>query len=205
MFFASLVIASSLLVQSFSGTGTAAAKPLGKAVLEETTGHHFQIFEFVGRPPHTWEHAELMVSGYMHEGVPGQLAKIPTADVHYFLLGNFPLVGTVNMWFGLTAICRDGTAFEWVDGTALVATPFRAWSDGAQRKISRGCRAGASSFKRFPVYYNSSKFGMRWEAANARTDVRYMIVEFVPLKKEENEAESKAVVKDDEASKSGTQ
>ena len=168
-------------------------------MLEETTGHHFQIFEFVGRPPYTWEHAELMVSGYLHDGVPGKLAKIPTADVHYFLLGNFPLVGAVNMWFGLTAICSDGTKMEWVDGTALEATPFRAWSDGAQRTISRGCRgANESSHRRYPVFYNSGKFGMRWEAGTISQDVRHMIVEFIPVE-EEKAPEQEVAVKDGEA------
>ena len=194
MLFSSLVIGAAMLFQGVDATGTAIARPIGQAHLEPTTGSYFQVFEFYGRPPYTWRHAGEMVKGYFHQGRVGQLATIKAQNVHYFLLINFPIVQKERMWIGLSATCNESAELNWVDGTQLKDHPFRAWNDGAQRKISRTCRARADSGTVIPVFYDPHELGTRWEPGTATQNYRYMMVEFaVPEVDTETIPEDEAV------------
>jgi len=183
-----MLFAATLLFQGLDETGTAIARPIGDAALEPTTGSYFQVFEFFGRPPYTWRHAKLMVKGYLHEGREGRLATIKSQSVHYFLLVKFPMVREQKMWIGLSATCNEHADIEWLDGSSLSEAPFRAWNDGAQRKISRTCRAKAETGTVLPVYYDPHELGTRWEPGTATTNLRYMMVEF-PVPAEESSEE----------------
>ena len=173
------LIALALLVQGVDDTGTAVAKPVGPVHLEPITGSYFQVFEFYGRPPHTWRHAERMVRGYFHEKREGQLAAIKSGQIHYFLLSKFPLLQRQKMWIGLLAKCNDTAEITWSDGTALADQSFRAWNDGTLKRISRTCRSRKQSGAELPVFYDPHELGTRWEAGNQRTNLKYMLVEFV--------------------------
>jgi len=191
MSFSGLLIGAAMLLQGVDATGTAIARPIGEVHLEPTTGSYFQIFEFYGRPPHTWRHAKEMVRGYFHEGREGQLATIKAQTIHYFLLVNFPMVQQHQMWIGLSATCNERAELAWTDGTTLQEYPFRAWNDGTQRKISRTCRDRAESGLVLPVFYDPHELGTRWEAGNANQNLRYMIVEFaVPVEDGEEQSET---------------
>jgi len=183
-----LFLAVAMMFQGVDDTGTAVARPIGEAYLEPTTGSYFQVFEFYGRPPHTWNHAKIMVKGYLHEGREGQLAHIKSQTVHYFLLVKFPVMRQQKMWIGLSATCKERAEIKWLDGTFIGEQAFRAWNDGTQRKISRTCRARQDSGAVLPVFYDPHELGTRWEAGDAGTNLRFMIVEF-PVPKEETEEE----------------
>jgi len=191
-----IIFAAALMFQNVDATGTAVARPMGKAYLEPTTGSYFQIFEFYGRPPHTWEHAKEMVRGYHHEGREGRLAHIKSQTVHFFLLIKFPKIRETKMWIGLRAICNEKAEIDWQDGPALKEQPFRAWNDGAQRSISRTCRSKKESGITLPVYYDPHELGTRWQPGNSRTNLPYMIVEF-PALQEETKAEENTEEKQD--------
>ncbi len=173
-----LLFAVALMFQGVDATGTAIARPIGEVYLEPTTGSYFQIFEFYGRPPHTWRHAKLMVKGYLVEGREGRLAEVKSQSVHYFLLTKFPLLRKEKMWIGLRATCNEKAEIEWLDGTKIGEQPFRAWNDGTERTISRTCRANKNSGKVLPIYYYPHELGIRWEAGSANQNLSYMIVEF---------------------------
>lgn len=197
MSFAGLVLAASMLLQGLDDTGTAVARPIGEVHLEPTTGSYFQVFEFYGRPPHTWRHADRMVRGYLHEGREGRLAHITSGSVHYFLLVKFPLLRQMPSWIGLRAICNETTELKWVEGPDLVDQSFRAWNDGTQKNISRTCRANKNSGMELPVFYDPHELGTRWEIGDIRTNQRYMLVEFkVP---EDAEAEATETTDTNEA------
>jgi len=98
--------------------------------------------------------------------------------VHYFLLVNFPLVREQRMWIGLSATCNEHPDIEWLDGTAIAEKPFRAWNDGAQKKISRTCKSNKESGIVLPVHYDPHELGTRWEPGTAKLNLRYMMVEF---------------------------
>jgi len=178
MIFASVLLVTSMALQGLDDTGTAVAKPVGDIFLEPTTGSYFQMFEFYGRPPHTWRHADRMVRGYVHEGREGRLARVPSGSVHYFLLTKFPMLLKERSWIGLKVQCNETTEINWVDGTALGDQAFRAWNDGTQRNISRTCRENPNSGLELPVYYFPHELGTRWEVADSRYNLRYMMVEF---------------------------
>ena len=178
MSLAGLVFGAVMLLQGVDATGTAIARPIGEVHLEPTTGSYFQVFEFYGRPPYTWRHSNEMVKGYFHQGRVGQLATIKSQNVHYFLLVNFPMVQQVRMWIGLSATCNERAELSWIDGTALKDHPFRAWNDGAQRKISRTCRTKIDSGTVLPIFYDPHELGTRWEPGTASQNYRYMMVEF---------------------------
>jgi len=179
MLFSGLMLSLALMIQGVDDTGTAVAKPIGEVHLEPTTGSYFQVFEFYGRPPHTWKHAQRMVRGYHHEGREGRLASVKSGNTHYFLLAKFPLIRQRQMWIGLKAECNETAEITWSDGTALEGQSFRAWNDGTQKKISRTCRDRPSSGMLLPVYYDPHQLGTRWEAGTERSNLSYMLVEFV--------------------------
>jgi hypothetical protein len=189
MSFAGLMLAASMLTQGLDDTGTAIAKPIGDVILEPTTGSYFQVFEFYGRPPHSWRHADRMVRGYFHEGREGKLAHVVSGSVHYFLLSRFPIVRQEKMWIGLQVTCNEKAEIEWVDGGALADQSFRAWNDGTQKTISRTCRDRVESGYEMPIFYDPHELGTRWEAGNSRTNLRFMMVEFqVPKETDEETA-----------------
>ncbi|MBV1900244.1 MAG: C-type lectin domain-containing protein, partial [Kordiimonadaceae bacterium] len=134
-----LVVAAMMFQSGVDSTGTAIARPYGDVQQEETTGSYFQMFEFYGRPPHTWEHAQAMVSGYEYKGRPGRLAHIKTSAIHYFLLLNFPDLHSNKAWIGLGAECNEKADIMWADGSLLKHQSFRAWNVGTLKKISRTC------------------------------------------------------------------
>ncbi|MCK0070418.1 C-type lectin domain-containing protein [Kordiimonas laminariae] len=177
MLFAGLMLASSFLIQD--ATGIAVARPTGKAHLEPTTGSYFQIFEFHGRPPHTWEHASRMVRGYLHDNErEGRLATIKSNAVHYFLLLEFPEMREKPMWIGLRAQCNEYTDYIWTDETTLEDQTFRAWNAGTQQKIREFCRSNKDTGRTLPVYYDPTEFGVRWDVRDPRINIKYMMVEF---------------------------
>mgnify|MGYP000515237438 CR=1 FL=1 len=184
-----MLFAVALLFQGVDETGTAIARPIGEAYLEPTTGSYFQIFEFYGRPPHTWAHAKEMVRGYYHEGREGRLAHVKSQTVHYFLLVKFPMVRQHQMWIGLSATCNEKADINWLDGSSIKEQAFRAWNDGTQRTISRTCRSRKESGDVLPVFYDPHELGTRWEAGAAGKNLRYMIAEF-PVPVEEPEAKT---------------
>ncbi|NVJ69275.1 MAG: C-type lectin domain-containing protein [Alphaproteobacteria bacterium] len=166
------------LFQGIDETGTAVARPIGQASLDSATGSYFQVFEFYGRPPHSWEHASRMVKGYIYEGREGQLATVKDVNTHYFLILNFPQMRTTSMWIGLTATCNEQADIEWIDGARLLDQSFRGFADGVARKISRTCRDRKDSGAVFPIYYQPDEFGVRWQVATPNQNLQYMMVEF---------------------------
>ncbi len=188
MLFAGLMLASSFLLQD--DTGIAVARPTGVAHLEPTTGSYFQIFEFHGRPPHTWEHASRMVKGYLHQKREGRLAHISSTTVHYFLLLEFPELRQKRMWIGLRAKCNEYTDFLWTDDTSLADQSFRAWNPGAQKRVRDFCKRNKLTGRELPVYYDPNEFGVRWDVGGERTNVQHIMVEFpVPETAEEEAVE----------------
>jgi len=184
-----LMVALALMVQTGPDeTGVAVAKPTGKALLEHDSGSYFQVFEFFGRPPHTFRHAARMVKGYHYQGREGRLAHIKTGAIHYFLLLNFPEIQDKKMWIGLQAVCNETTDIGWLEGTSLSEQSFRAWNGGTARNISRTCKRYKESGKQLPVFYEAHELGVRWEVATETADIRHMIVEFPALEEEREES-----------------
>lgn len=179
--------AAMMMVQGLDETGTAVARPIGQAVLEPVSGSYFQIFEFYGRKPHTWRHARRMVKGYHHEGREGRLAFVKDGTTHYFLILNFDLLRQAKMWIGLSAECNEQADLKWLDETMLADTNFRAWSSVAQKNIREQCRRLKDTGTQLPIFYEPTDFGVRWEMAGPKTDIRYMMVEF-PVPTEEDAA-----------------
>lgn len=186
--FAALV-GTMMLVQGLDETGIAVARPVGKAILEPITGSYFQVFEFYGRPPHTWRHATRMVKGYRHNGREGRLAFVQTGATHFFLVLNFEMLRQKKMWIGLSAECNKQADLKWLDETLLGDGSFRAWSPIAQKGIREGCARLEGTGKRLPVYYDPTEFGVRWEIGSETYNITHMMVEF-PVPPEEDEAES---------------
>jgi len=182
-----LMVALALMVQTGPDeTGVAVAKPTGKALLEPDSGSYFQVFEFFGRPPHTFRHAARMVKGYHYQGREGRLAHIKTGAIHYFLLLNFPEIQDKKMWIGLQAVCNETTEIGWFEGSSLGDQSFRAWNGGTARNITRTCKKYKESGMTLPVFYEAHQLGVRWEAGKDTTNLRHMIVEF-PVPEEEPE------------------
>jgi hypothetical protein len=182
-----LATATALLMTLFQGlddTGTAVARPVGEAHYNEHTGSYYQIFEFYGKPPHTWAHARRMVKGYLLQGREGQLATIKSVDVHYFLVLNFLDMRTKPMWIGLYAECNETAELKWVDGSLLADQSFRGFGDGELRNISRTCRSRQSSGATLPIFYQPDEFGVRWRAGRDNSNNQYMMVEFPDPDKE---------------------
>lgn len=179
-----LVVAAMMFQSGVDSTGTAIARPIGDVKQEETTGSYFQMFEFYGRPPHTWEHAQAMVSGYVYKSRPGRLAHIKTSSIHYFLLLNFSDLHSKKAWIGLGAECNEKADIMWADGSLLKHQSFRAWNVGTLKKISRSCRAAKDSGKFFPVYYDSHELGLRWDINSPKGNLQYMVVEFAQPEEE---------------------
>lgn len=182
----STVIGAAMMMQSLDATGTALARPIGEAHLEPVSGSYFQVFEFYGRPPHTWRHAEQMVKGYLHDGREGHLAFVKEGATHYFLILNFDLIHEQKMWIGLSAQCNDVAELNWLDGSSLQSGSFRAWSSVAQKKVRDGCNARRNTGTELPVFYEPSEFGVRWEVGEPNTNLKYMMVEF-PVPKEDGD------------------
>ena len=189
---ASMMVALTMMFQGIDETGTAIARPIGDVYLNEANGSYYQIFDFVGKPPHTWAHARRMVKGYRYQGREGRLAVVRDIETHYFLLMKFPKMRQEKMWIGLRATCREDADLEWVDETSLKDQSFRGFGDGVLRDISRACRARGSSGDILPVFYEPDGFGVRWQVANARTNLGYMMVEFPVPEEGEGAAEGAA-------------
>ncbi|WP_417451703.1 C-type lectin domain-containing protein [Kordiimonas sp.] len=183
---ASMMVALTMMMQGIDDTGTAIARPIGEVHFNEDTGSYYQVFDFVGKPPHTWEHARRMVKGYLQEGREGRLVVVRDIATHYFLILNFPQMRQQSMWIGLAATCNETADLEWVDGTSLADQSFRGFGDGVLRDISRSCRARKGSGDVLPIFYQPDQFGVRWQVANAKTNKGYMMVEF-PAPNEENQ------------------
>lgn len=184
------LIAALFMMQAIDDTGTAIAQPIGTAILEPTSGAYFQVFEFYGRPPHTWRHAKRMVKGYLHEGREGRLAQIKNSNIHYFLILNFDDLRKFPMWIGLSADCNEQADLMWVDGTPLSETSFRGWNPVAQKKIRDTCKGLQDTGTQLPIYYEPDQLAARWEMATPNRNITRMMVEFpVP---EEEEAASEA-------------
>ncbi|WP_286828529.1 MULTISPECIES: C-type lectin domain-containing protein [Kordiimonas] len=177
-----------MLFQGIDETGTAVARPLGEVHLNEGNGSYYQVFEFYGKPPHTWRHAKRMVRGYLYEGREGQLATVKDVETHYFLLLNFPMIRTSPMWLGLSATCNETADLLWVDGSNLADQSFRGFGEGALRDISRTCRARKDSGMEIPIFYEPDAFGVRWQMGRGNQNLTYMMVEF-PVPTEEEAAE----------------
>ncbi len=192
MFLAGVLVAAAMMFQGVDDTGTAIARPIGEVKLEPTTGSYFQMFEFYGRPPYSWQHAQRMVRGYRYQDREGRLAHVKSGAVHYFLLLNFMELLSKKAWIGLSAKCGEKAEIEWLDGSILGDQSFRAWNDGTQRKISRACAASKLSGKIFPVYYESHELGLRWETAAEKANLQYMMVEFAEVAAAEVAEEEKA-------------
>lgn len=184
MFLSGVLVAAAMMFQVVDDTGTAVARPIGEVKLEPTTGSYFQMFEFFGRPPHTWEHAKRMVRGYRYKDREGRLAHVKTGAVHYFLLLNFMEMRSKKAWIGLSATCGEKAEIEWIDGSQLADQSFRAWNEGTPRKISRTCKAAKDSGRVLPVFYDSHELGLRWESGAPRMNLQYMMVEFPDLSDE---------------------
>ncbi|MEX0299436.1 MAG: C-type lectin domain-containing protein [Kordiimonas sp.] len=203
MFLASVLVAATMMFQGVDDTGTAVARPIGDVKLEPTTGSYFQMFEFYGRPPHTWEHAQRMVRGYRYKEREGRLAHVKTGAVHYFLLLNFLDLHSNKAWIGLSATCDEKAEIEWLDGSKLADQSFRAWNDGTARNISRTCKAAKLSGRVMPVFYDSHELGLRWEVNNEKANLKYMMVEFPEL--EDEPVEGDAENADENQPSDGTQ
>lgn len=165
-------------LQGIDETGTAVARPVGQVYLNDTTGSYYQVFEFYGRPPHTWRHASRMVKGYLQEGREGQLATVKDVETHFFLLLHFPEMQKKLMWIGLSATCNETADIEWVDGAKLADQSFRGFAQGALKNISRTCRERKDSGYVMPIYYQGDQFGIRWQVATPTQNIQYMLVEF---------------------------
>ena len=191
MFLSGVLVAAAMMLQSVDDTGTAVAKPIGDVKVEPTTGSYFQIFEFYGRPPHTWEHAQRMVRGYRYKDREGRLAHIKTGAVHYFLLLNFLDLSSKRVWIGLSAQCNEKADIKWLDGSDLSEQSFRAWTAGAAKNISRTCRAKKLSGDIMPVFYEAHELGLRWDISGEKSNLKYMLVEF-PVEVESEAADAPA-------------
>ncbi|MFC3051177.1 C-type lectin domain-containing protein [Kordiimonas pumila] len=192
MFFSGLLIAAAMMFQTdIDDTGTAVARPMGNAILEPDTGSYYQVFEFYGRPPYTWEHANRMVKGYHYQGREGRLAEVKSGNTHYFLLVNFPDIRTNPMWIGLHVECNETAEIKWQDGSSLSEQSFRAWNDGTPKNISRTCREHKESGMILPVFYQAHELGVRWEVAQEKANMKYMMVEFpVPTEAEQEKTDT---------------
>ncbi len=191
--FAALVGAM-MVMQGLDETGIAVAKPIGKAILEPMSGSYFQIFEFYGRPPHTWRHATRMVKGYRHQDREGRLAFVKSGATHFFLVLNFEMLREKKMWIGLSAECNKQADLKWLDETPLGDGSFRAWSPVAQKGIRAGCASLQDTATRLPVYYDPTEFGVRWEIGRVGTNIQHMMVEFpVPPEQPADEASEEPV------------
>lgn len=177
-------------MQGVNDTGTAVARPIGDAHFNEKTGSYYQIFEFLGKPPHTWAHARRMVRGYLHDGREGQLATVKDVDTHYFLVLNFLEMRTKAMWIGLSVTCNETAEIAWIDGARIEDQTFRGFGEGELRSISRACRSLKDTGVEMPIYYEPDEFGVRWRLARGNTDKQYMMVEFPEPLEEEAEAEA---------------
>ena len=173
-----MVAVAMMLQSSVDATGTAIARPTGDVKQEDTSGSYFQIFEFYGRPPHTWEHAQAMVGGYVYKERAGRLAQVKSSAIHYFLLLNFLELRENKTWIGLGAECNETADLMWIDGSLLKDQSFRAWNEGTLKKISRSCRSSKGSGKILPVFYDADEFGLRWEAGSEKQNLRHILVEF---------------------------
>lgn len=187
------IVGAMMLVQGLDETGIAVARPIGKAILEPATGSYFQVFEFYGRPPHTWRHAKRMVKGYRHEDREGRLAFVQTGATHFFLVLNFEMLREKRMWIGLSAECNKQADLKWLDDTPLGDGSFRAWSPVAQKGIREGCKRLEGTGKQLPVFYDPTEFGVRWEIASETANITHMMVEF-PVPPEDNEESPKEEV-----------
>ncbi len=183
------VVGAMMLMQNIDETGIAVARPVGDAILEPASGSVFQVFEFYGRPPHTWRHATRMVKGYRHDGREGRLAFVKTGATHFFLVLNFDMLREQKMWIGLSAECNDQADLKWLDETALVDGSFRAWSPVAQKGIREGCARLEGTGTRLPVFYDPTEFGVRWEIGGVNNNIKHMMVEFPVPPKETDEAD----------------
>ena len=180
-----VLVAAMMMLQD--DTGIAVARPIGEAILEPVSGSYFQVFEFFGRPPHTWRHASRMVKGYRHNDRDGHLAYVKDGATHFFLVLNFDRLRSTKMWIGLSAKCNETAELYWTDDTPLAEGSFRAWSPVAQKKFRDRCRSLQDSGTDLPVYYDPTEFGVRWEVGDPTTNIRYMMVEFpVPSETEED-------------------
>lgn len=177
------------LFQGIDETGTAVARPTGEVKFSERTGSYYQVFEFYGKPPHTWEHAQRMVRGYVYEGREGQLAMVKDVETHYFLVLNFPAMRTSPMWIGLSVQCNDVAETEWVDGSSLADQSFRGFAEGELRKISRECRRRKDSGEILPVFYEPDAFGVRWRLGRKGENKTLIMVEFAAPIEEETAAQ----------------
>lgn len=185
-----LLAATMLMMQDIDATGTAVARPIGTAKLEPISGSYFQIFEFYGRPPHTWRHARRMVKGYLHEGREGRLAQVKDGATHYFLVLNFDMLRERSMWIGLSAECLEKAELKWIDGTPLEAGSFRAWANTAQKSIRDTCTRNRGRGTVLPIFYESSEFtGVRWQMGQPNTNIMHMMVEFPVPEADEDAAE----------------
>ena len=182
------VIGAMMLMQGLDETGIAVARPVGKAILEPVSGSYFQVFEFYGRPPHTWRHARNMVRGYRHDDREGRLAFVKTGATHFFLVLNFEMLRAKKMWIGLAAECNEQADLIWSDETRLGDGSFRAWSPVAQKGIRDGCSRYEGTGTRLPVFYDPTEFGVRWEIGNVTMNITHMMVEFPVPEKEDAEA-----------------
>ncbi len=187
----SALFAAMLMVQNTDDTGIAVAQPVGEAVLEPISGSYFQVFEFYGRPPHTWRHAARMVKGYRHEDREGHLAFVKDGATHFFLVLNFDMLREQKMWIGLSAECNEQADMKWIDETPLAEGSFRAWSPVAQKNIRERCRALEDTATQLPIFYDPTEFGVRWEVGDPRTNITHMMVEF-PVPAEEEMSEENA-------------
>ena len=179
------LIGAMMVMQNLDETGIAVARPVGKAILEPVTGSYFQVFEFYGRPPHTWRHATRMVKGYRHAGREGQLAFVKTGATHFFLVLNFDMLREKKMWIGLSAECNQQADLKWLDESLLGDGSFRAWSPIAQKGVRDGCANLEGSGARLPIFYDPTEFGVRWEVGRVNDNIPHMMVEF-PVPPEEN-------------------
>lgn len=197
MSFIGAVLAMAMtFTQGVDETGTAVARPIGEVHQDAATGSYFQIFEFYGRPPHTWRHADRMVKGYLIEGREGQLATVKDVSTHFFLILHFPKMLDAPMWIGLSAQCNETAELFWVDGTPLADQSFRGFGDGVLRKVSRACTGRKKeSGESFPLYYQPDEFGVRWQLGTKAQNLQYMLVEF-PRPKEGGEETGAAPEKD---------
>lgn len=190
------VVGAMMLMQGLDETGIAVARPIGKAILEPVTGSYFQVFEFYGRPPHTWRHAKNMVRGYRHNDREGRLAFVKTGATHFFLVLNFEMLRAKKMWIGLSAECNDQADLIWSDETPLGDGSFRAWSPVAQKGIRENCARLEGTGTRLPVFYDPTEFGVRWEIGSVTMNITHMMVEFPVPSEEDAEAPSEEVSSD---------
>lgn len=182
------IVAAMMMLQD--DTGIAVASPVGEAILEPVSGSYFQVFEFYGRPPHTWRHAARMVKGYRHKDRDGHLAFVKDGATHFFLVLNFDMLREQKMWIGMSARCNESAELMWLDETPLTEGSFRAWSPVAQKSIREECKRRQNSGIDLPIYYEPTEFGVRWEVGGVNQNIQHMMVEFpVPPEGERTEAD----------------